>query len=230
MSRGIGELLLESDCGVSRARNPGGKLFRIILRDMCITPAYWERGMKSYLNSPRSGVRNSIERSSKKGNLNKPLSLPSLTWKKLKTGIAILNPKDIEIRLQLNWDKNIVLGTEKPEIIIYRQKASEDELLQLFRTVMVSVGITPNQWRRLVERFISKYHKESINNPPDYASIRGNIQKSLIESKSLTWGMFFKGLAILGVESGTFQLYLTWKTKTTIHEIGFKTESYLAQT
>ena len=98
------ELLENHDKGVSEATGILSRLFRKTLADLGVTPMVWNKLMNAYLDDPHNRVpRHSRGRSSTRGNLNKELRKPNMTWNNFIKGIYFLNPIEAEFSMKLSW-------------------------------------------------------------------------------------------------------------------------------
>lgn len=92
------------DMEVSKGRDVPSRLFRIILSREEIGGTVWEILMDRLLNDPRNPMpRNSKDRSSQKGNLNKALKAENMTWKTFEKGLRFLGVKKARISVDLTW-------------------------------------------------------------------------------------------------------------------------------
>lgn len=115
--RHLEDMLDRDDKKASEASGILSKVFRKVLAEIGVTPSRWNQLMHAYLEDPRNRVpRNPRMRSSTRGNLNKELSKPNMTWNNFEKGIRFLNPIKAEFTIKLSWrgGKNtvhkIVLG------------------------------------------------------------------------------------------------------------------------
>jgi hypothetical protein len=97
-------LLTLDDKGISTAKGVLSMIFRKILADINLNPTTWSKLMKAYLDDPRNRVpQGSRARSSTRGNLNKELSKPKMTWQNFEKGIRFLNPVKARFIIKLTW-------------------------------------------------------------------------------------------------------------------------------
>lgn len=97
-------LLQLDDKGTSAATGMLSSIFRKILAELNMNPTKWNLLMGRYLNDPRNRVpRNSRSRSSTRGNLNKELTKPKMTWQNFEKGIRFLNPRKARFIVKLTW-------------------------------------------------------------------------------------------------------------------------------
>lgn len=224
MSEEIHKILSLDDRGVPEARDAPAKLFRGILFDLSIERMTWDRLMRDFLTNPRSGIPdNPTKRSSERSNLNRALAKPNITWKMFRKAIQVLNPKGVSYELAIVWSKDYVFPNEKPHNLSYTPQAKENELAQMFRILNRDLGITPQIWKRLVERYLDSVGTRVRDNPPDRSTVRGNLSKALLAKDEFTWSTFCKGLRILGIKEATLTVVLTWPKKTTEHSHHFTT-------
>lgn len=224
MSEEIHEILLLDDRGTSTASDAPSKLFRSILYDLKIDRMLWDRLMRDFLTHPRSGVENTpTKRSSERSNLNRALAKDRVTWKMFRKALQVVHPTNVSYQLELGWQKDFLFPNEKPNTLTHCPQARENELGQMFRILLRDLGISPEIWQRLVERYLDSTNSKLKDNPPDKSTVRGNLRKSLIEKTEYTWPTFCKGLGILGVGEATLTVVLEWPRKTTQHSHHFKT-------
>ena len=89
---------------VSKGRDVPSRLFRLILAQEGIEGNSWESLMDRLLNDPRNPLpRNSKDRSSQKGNLNKALRADRMTWKTFEKGLRFLGVRKARIVAELTW-------------------------------------------------------------------------------------------------------------------------------
>ncbi len=98
------DILETLDKGVDQAQNALARLLRIAMRDLRINPYRWSQLMDNYLSDPRNGVPPTPkDRSSSRGNLNKELRKPKITFGTLMKGLRLLNPVSVRLELHLRW-------------------------------------------------------------------------------------------------------------------------------
>lgn len=129
MSNEVSKLLNSEDKGVLDATNVLSRLFRQILADINVTPLRWSELMVQYLNDPRNGIaKNSRERSTARGNLNKELRRPAMTWKTFHKGLSFLRPRRIRFEIQLEWsDKRTTLHSVTLDTGYRREEPEESD-------------------------------------------------------------------------------------------------------
>lgn len=97
-------------CKTKRMEEANGilsKIFRQILSDLGIIPMKWNKLMNDYLNDPKNRVpKDSRGKSSTRGNLNKELHKPDMTWSNFEKAIKFLNPIKAEFTIKLTWFGN----------------------------------------------------------------------------------------------------------------------------
>lgn len=98
------DIIETPDKGVSAAKGVLAKLFRTILRDLDIRGPEWEKKITQALDDPAGSMpKNSKDRSTLKGNLNKMLKADRLTWKNFQKGLRLLAPKFVKFEVHLTW-------------------------------------------------------------------------------------------------------------------------------
>lgn len=134
------DILTDHDKGISAARNVLARLFRQILRDLGIEQRHWHKLMLRYLNDPKNRIPpNGKDKSSARGNLNKELRRPTMTWKVFNDkAIPFLNPSRVEFDISMHWANGRVthhkLGMDRSELHL-------DEDISPDEDVDVSVNI-----------------------------------------------------------------------------------------
>lgn len=194
MSEEIHEILSLDDRGISSASDAPSKLFRSILFDLQINRMTWDRLMRDFLTNPRSGVDNTpTKRSSERSNLNRALARERVTWKMFRKALQVMNPKVVSYELELSWQKDYIFPNKTPNTLNYSPMARENELAQMFRMLLRDVGVSPEIWQRLVERYLDSTNIKLRENPPDRSTYRGNLRKALIENASTRGRRSVKG-------------------------------------
>lgn len=98
------DILNDDKKGVEQTIGVLARLFRQILYDLNIDTYKWSRHMQEYLDDPRNGIpRNSKDRSSARGNLNKELRRPKMTWKVFRKALMFLGPLEATFIVRLKW-------------------------------------------------------------------------------------------------------------------------------
>ena len=98
------DILAQEDKGIHAARGVLARLFRTILYERGIDGPRWEVLMQRVLDDPRSPApRNSKDRSSLKGNLNKAFRAPRMTWKTFEKAMRLLSPESMTFEVHLKW-------------------------------------------------------------------------------------------------------------------------------
>jgi hypothetical protein len=98
------DLMEDPKKGVDQAISPLAKLWRLTLRELQVNPWRWKQLMEQHVRDPRSGIpQTPSDRASERGNLNKELRKPKLTWGVFFRGIRLLNPVRARIELHLTW-------------------------------------------------------------------------------------------------------------------------------
>lgn len=98
------DILNDRTKGVEQTIGVLARLFRQILFDLDVNPFKWAMMMQRYLDDPRNGIpRNSKDRSSARGNLNKELRRPKMTWKVFRKALMFLGPVEATFIVRLKW-------------------------------------------------------------------------------------------------------------------------------
>lgn len=104
MADDLNDMLSSPTKKVDEASNVLARLWRQILCHSNIGVDKWNAAMQRYLDDPRNGIpRAGKQRSSERGNLNKALCKPSITWGVFIKGIRFLAPKRVEFTVKITW-------------------------------------------------------------------------------------------------------------------------------
>lgn len=124
------DILDSQDKGISAAENPPAKLFRQILYDLQIHHYKWAHLLRIYLADPRNNAgRTGPELCSARGNLNKELRKPRITFSMLMTGIKLLNPVKVRFVAELTWPNGKVT-THGTDVVLRRGGTQDANALQ----------------------------------------------------------------------------------------------------
>ncbi len=98
------DILDTDDRGVGSAENPLALLFRTILQQLDVNPFKWSHLLDRYLKDPRNGIpQTPKDRSSTRGNINKELRKPKITFSTFIKGLLLLNPVSARFEVHLTW-------------------------------------------------------------------------------------------------------------------------------
>ncbi|QVD49402.1 hypothetical protein LUCX_332 [Xanthomonas phage vB_XciM_LucasX] len=101
--------LNEANKGVDKARGVLAVLFRQLLAVRGIDPWRWDMLIRDYLADPRNGIpNNSRDRSSARGNLNKELFRPDMTWRVFLKAMNFLNLVRVSFTVKVQWNDGTV--------------------------------------------------------------------------------------------------------------------------
>lgn len=153
-SEDLDEMLNSPNKGVDKATGVLARLFRQILIDANISTMAWATLMERYLEDPRNRVpKNGKDRSSARGNLNKELRRPTMTWKVFRKGIQFLNIVHVRFEVHATWAnrKKTVTGINIPiahtsatvgQQLSHHSEEDEPEMLQ--RELFKNEGVGEN--------------------------------------------------------------------------------------
>lgn len=103
MADHIRQILSAPDKGASKTYGINGvlaRLFRTMLKDLGVDGARWGSLMSDYLTDPRNAVpENKRDKTSARGNINKELFRPQMTWKVFFKGLRFLKIAEFEIQI-----------------------------------------------------------------------------------------------------------------------------------
>lgn len=83
--------------------NPLARLVRVVFADLNIKPNRFHMMLNKYLDDPMNGFHTPEKRSSERGNIQKELAKPNITWKTVVKLVRVLNPKRIRLSLEFDW-------------------------------------------------------------------------------------------------------------------------------
>lgn len=129
MNEKLTHMLNARDKGAGEASGVLAKLFRQILLDRKITPLHWSNLMMRYLDDPRNGVPRDVkDKSSARGNLNKELVRPRMTWKVFRKGLRFLGPRWVRFEVHFGWENG---ETSIHKLMLDSGPVTEDDELDL---------------------------------------------------------------------------------------------------
>jgi len=128
MSEDLNKILQSPNKQVHKATGVLSRLFRQILFDIGVDPLTWDKLMLRYLNDPTNGIpsNDNSKRSSARGNLNKALGKPTMSWKMFITALRFLKPESVEFELKLTW-KNKKTTVHRTTIQLIDVSHDDDE-------------------------------------------------------------------------------------------------------
>ena len=98
------DMLSATDKGAEKATGALARLFRELLKDIGMTPMAWSSKMERFLDDPRNRIpRNGKDRSSARGNMNKELCRPTMTWKVFRKGLQFLGAVHVRFEIHATW-------------------------------------------------------------------------------------------------------------------------------
>lgn len=205
--------------GTHDAQNLVAVMFRSIALDLGLTYPVWDSLVKKWTKDPHSGVMDDAKkRASEKNNLNRALCEPILAWKMFRRFLMVLVRRNYTFELKLTWDPHLILPKPKPDFISYTPENRANELTQIFRQLLIDVGIDPMLWNIMVERWMDDPRNNVSTNPADRSWLKGNIRKQLFMRNEYTWSGVCRGLHILGVQGFDLDIVLQHSPrKTTRH-------------
>lgn len=104
-------------------------LWRVMLRDLRVTPGKWGSLMHDYVLDSRNGVPdNTKDRTSMRGNLIKEFSREGLTWKVFCKGLRFLQIIKIDLTITAHHE-NGRITTHKIDAILSRRRDNLQEFL-----------------------------------------------------------------------------------------------------
>ncbi len=143
------------DFGARDARGVLAKLFRVVMKNIGFNHTRWEVQMQRVLDDPRNPVpRNSKDRSSFKGNLNKALKSDRMTWKVFEKALRFLGPRSIRFEIHCTWANgktsihgfNQELGGFREEDYLFVNNGTDEPIdtsIEITRSRMEAVDLKP---------------------------------------------------------------------------------------
>lgn len=204
------DMLDEDDKGFSTAQTPTAVIHSLALMDAKMSRQLWLKRLDEYVNSPRSGIgKNKDALNSAKNNAQTQLASPTLSWKKLRMALKVLNPKSVDFALtEIKWQKDIDIPV-KPKTITINSRVGVCDLNEMFSILYAMTRIRPSGFTTLMKSYVKNVVCKNSNNPADLSTKRSNLLKD-IKRESYTWKTFTELLAILGVTEFTLVTTLTW--------------------
>ncbi len=127
MSEKNRDILDARDKGISTAENLPAKLFRQVLYDLKMHPYKWGHLMRRYLTDPRNNVpQTKTDINHHRGNLNKELRKPRITFPTLMRGIRLLNPISMKLTVELTWPNRTTTVHSVDHILNRTPQTNED--------------------------------------------------------------------------------------------------------
>lgn len=223
MSREMQDLLSRPDRGSSDNCNIHAKLFREILVDRRIDRLAWDRYLRDWMFNPKSGVPDCMKsRASLRSSINRTTASKNLTWKSLRTGLAIVGAQSVSYELELTWNTKIKHTVDPPKYVKYVPRGQENELRRIFAILTTIVEMTPQKWQVLLSKYIDQVFADKLdkasqrgrdairNNSVEISTFRGNLNKSIWQRSNYTWGTFCRALSILGIVEVTMVMTIVW--------------------
>lgn len=189
-------------------------LFRMMVMTIIASPQRWALYMLRFLDDPRNGIpNNASDRSSARGNLNKELERPDMTWPVFRKGILFLNPAKAIFRINLHMPNRTVrryefeLPNALPIEVPMEDREitpvdklwtthTDDELAAFYRRILKGEQVDKYVWGSLMLRYVDNPRNGVPNTQDARSSVRGNLNREL-RSSVMTWMSFDKGLKFL---------------------------------
>lgn len=189
-------------------------LFRMMVKTIIANPHRWGVFMVRFLDDPRNNIpNNASDRSSARGNLNKELERPDMTWPVFRKGVLFLNPAKAIFRIVLHMPDRTVkryemvlpdtlpveVPMDKREITPVDQlhtAHTDDELAAFYRRILKGQQIDKYLWGSLMLRYVDNPRNGVPKTQDARSSVRGNLNREL-RASVMTWMSFDKGLKFL---------------------------------
>lgn len=235
MSKTVKELLSDPLKGTNRAQGILCYLFRHVLLWRKVNQFTWNKRADLFFKKPHNHDNQD------KGNLNKRLVHDEFTWGTFKQAIDFLNPVGATLTIQLTWKSGRVSrypiaidpAEDESDPILNRFDLEEGEdngvfnpkkkpantLARLFRKIVAEEEINATQWAALLEAYAHNPVNGIPQNSREVNQAISSLQRNLTHPR-MTWGVFRKGLLVLGPKQEDYILEMRWSKKaeeTTTH-------------
>ena len=112
------DILERASKGKDDAENVPAQLFRQMLYDLNINSFRWGHLLRRFVSDPRNNVpQTRTDMNHFRGNLNKELKKPRITFPTLVRGIRLLNPIAVTFKVELEWrDKSITVHSVRQQL------------------------------------------------------------------------------------------------------------------
>lgn len=216
------ELLQEDDKGLSKAVSPTAIVFRAALIDSKMTPSLWSKRLTEYINSPRSGiVRSKDAINVARNNANTQLASPTLSWKKLRVGLRVLDPESIDVSItKLEWRDEVDVPIRIRGVLV-RSRVGVDDLKEIFTHLYAKTNVskTPSVFTTLLRDYVKNIACKHTANPADISTKRSNLLKDF-NREWYSWKTFTEMLGIIGVKSFRLNVVLNWRSgKSSLYDV-----------
>lgn len=207
--RTMQDMLEEDDRGLSGAQTPTAIIHSLALMDVRTNRQRWLKLLDEYINSPRSGIgKNKDALNSAKNNAQTQLASPTLSWKKFRMALKVLNPKSVDFTItNIKWRKDVDIPIKVKEVSV-NSRVGVCDLNELFSLLYANSRVRPSGFTTLMKSYV-KYVCRDSKNPADLSTKRSNLLKD-IKRESYTWKTFTELLAIMGVTEFTLVTTLVW--------------------
>lgn len=223
MSEELDAILRSDTKGMENTTGVLSRLVRKTFFALNLKPIQWQNKMNRYLSSKACAIPldDLSKRSSFKGNLDKAIIKPEMTWEVFLTVIAVLGAKSSVLKFKLNYPATEDKIDTSSEHYIDLKRAGKASLVNVFQNILTYYKVRPSQWNDLMTRYIHKTNDVRPGDNIHLSWLKGNI-KTKIRARNLSIKNFTTILAILDPVSVEMTLELGWQSGvTTIHSITF---------
>lgn len=187
--------ILEDSFGmVNEANGALSRLWRLILLKLEFNEFKWERSINQYCidDTKIRGKRDA----SLKGNLEKTLATPDMTWKVFCRGLSILNFREVKLCIILEeGEKSTSCSVVIPKV--FRENTGYI-LSYIWGKLLDDWPDRQENWKEYFNDYCDWFC--NIVARGDSGDLKGNLSRTL-GSDSLTWATFFKGLSAMNVDN-----------------------------
>ncbi len=231
MSEQLDNILRSETKGIENATGPLSRLIRRTWIDLNIGPNQWETKLNRYLASKHCSIPSDdiSKRSSFKGNLDKALVRPDLTWEVFLLAVKVMGGREQLLTFRLLYpDTDRYFASS--EFTLNIATANKRSLANLYEDIMVHYQILPSRWSDLVSRYINNTSSIRPGDSAQLSWLKGNI-KSKIRDNNLSIKNLTTILSILNPQSVQLTLSLKWNSGMyTLHTVKFTSRDSFGNT
>lgn len=89
-------------------------------------------------------------------------------------------------------------------------------LANLFKKMVVELGITPSQWDHLIRKYLTDPSNGVQQTPRDISVHRGNLQKELFKNR-MSWKFFYRAMRVL--DAKRFEVTITFHHRSGVKSV-----------
>lgn len=181
------DLLDLEDRGLSKAQNVLSYLFRKILFQTQLSGTRWEFLIGRWMADPRNPApKNSKDRSSQKGNLNKALKSDRMTWKNCEKGLRFLGVIKLKITAECTWANGKTTAHSVTKELGHPNPEDFDFDLEIDDKLVVTPSASPQKQKPNKLPPIRDIRKRDVAPDEDYRQTMDVVAKALGDIAKMT--------------------------------------------